>query len=544
LKSRTATIRNIVVVVAAITLISSSIPFDSYSNPTARNDMMNSSEKPINVYLANVLHGPIIITSNNDFSAQGFLGSGSESSPYLIENYSINTTGTCISISNTDAHFIVRKCLLTGGDDGDGILMDNVMNGEISNNSISQKDRPLHLLLSSNNMIVNNTISENRLQVTLHSSTNNEVLENNISDNSGGLYLLSSPNNLVANNSILAGFGTGIILENSPESTLTKNIISNNQGGIYLHSSSRSIITNNTLSENIGYGIILDDSSEVRLSSNILLNNGFGILGNSVEEWKHDISTDNLVNGKPIGYFWDLHGERIDENPYYLMIFANCTNITVENIVFDRSSITLGFSSNCTLNNNTSLESQGFGISFYYSVDNKVTNNRCNSLSLRYSSNNDLFYNTISGTSYVGVNLRVSSYNRIEGNTISGFEDGLWLYEESTHNHVVNNTISESLMYGANLLYWSNNNTFSDNHIDGVHLHEAHSNDFVNNTFSGGDIAGVDMFGSSNIKILNNNISGNSIGMSLKWCLSKFRNTRQPTVSQCLWEQWRCRCTR
>jgi len=60
-------------------------------------------------------HNPITITSNADLASQGFPGNGSASNPYLIEGYSIETSGECISISDTDVSVLIRNCLLTMG---------------------------------------------------------------------------------------------------------------------------------------------------------------------------------------------------------------------------------------------------------------------------------------------------------------------------------------------------------------------------------------------------------------------------------------------
>jgi parallel beta-helix repeat protein len=58
-------------------------------------------------------HEPIEIDSNSDFEALGFPGSGTSEDPYIIEGYSIESTGTLsygIYVTDTTAHFIIRNC--------------------------------------------------------------------------------------------------------------------------------------------------------------------------------------------------------------------------------------------------------------------------------------------------------------------------------------------------------------------------------------------------------------------------------------------------
>ncbi|MFW9976134.1 MAG: hypothetical protein ACFFDQ_12760, partial [Candidatus Thorarchaeota archaeon] len=57
-------------------------------------------------------HGPIFITSNQDFIDQGWPGNGSESNPYMIEGLNITSPQICIEIRNVDVHFTVKDCYL------------------------------------------------------------------------------------------------------------------------------------------------------------------------------------------------------------------------------------------------------------------------------------------------------------------------------------------------------------------------------------------------------------------------------------------------
>lgn len=80
-------------------------------------------------------HDPISINGNGDFTPENgvIYGNGSDADPYILERwniYALENTG--IAISNTDVHFIIRNVQVhNGGLSNDGILLDNVSNGNI-----------------------------------------------------------------------------------------------------------------------------------------------------------------------------------------------------------------------------------------------------------------------------------------------------------------------------------------------------------------------------------------------------------------------------
>ncbi len=365
---------------AILMLVTSLVPFAQQIPPTNLDISKGQTEgsSPQDKFIPSyITHDPITITSNADFVSQGFSGSGTAEEPFVISGYNITTTETCISIQDTDAYFVIRDCLLTGGSSGhgiSGIRLHNVTHGETRNNTISQKEYGVYLSYSSNN---------------------NAVVNNTISDSDYGVLLFyGSRNNVMVNNTILG-----------------------NLVGVYLYRS-----FDNTL------------------SSNIMVNNGVLISGNAVEYWRHNITTDNLVNGKQLGYFWNCTGVVIDGAQYGQVILANCTGMAVEDGVFSNASagFLLGYSSYCSLTNNT-LSGNYYGVHHIF------------------SSNNTLMNNTISGN-YDGVYLYYSSNNTIVNNTILENSDcGVYLWAVSEGNLFYLNVIA----YNA---YENAHDSGTDNH--------------------------------------------------------------------------------
>ena len=82
---------------------------------------------------------PISISSNIQFNttaqAEGWAGNGTAINPYIIEKLYITASYSCIRISGTDVHFIIRNCTFvkSGTDSGIGVDIQNVSNGTIEN---------------------------------------------------------------------------------------------------------------------------------------------------------------------------------------------------------------------------------------------------------------------------------------------------------------------------------------------------------------------------------------------------------------------------
>ena len=63
-------------------------------------------------HLSYTNHDPIEISNGSDFALQGWPGVGTPSDPYVIEDLRIDSTINCISISDSEVHFIIRNCTI------------------------------------------------------------------------------------------------------------------------------------------------------------------------------------------------------------------------------------------------------------------------------------------------------------------------------------------------------------------------------------------------------------------------------------------------
>ena len=98
-------------------IIPALILFSLSLNTTTVTSSINDNTTSEPSILALTPHDPIEITSDSDFEA--FPGLGTETDPYIIENYYITTnSGSGIIIRDTTKYFIVRNCHIDAENDG------------------------------------------------------------------------------------------------------------------------------------------------------------------------------------------------------------------------------------------------------------------------------------------------------------------------------------------------------------------------------------------------------------------------------------------
>ena len=112
----------------------------------------------------------IAIDGDADFAAtallEGWPGDGSSENPYIIDGLGIdlgNEDGNCIMINNTRVSFTISNCNLTGANNQmmeggcAGILLFNVFNGELVNNTCNNNKIGIYLIESDSNTVADNT---------------------------------------------------------------------------------------------------------------------------------------------------------------------------------------------------------------------------------------------------------------------------------------------------------------------------------------------------------------------------------------------------
>ncbi len=182
-------------------------------------------------------------------------GSGTLKDPYVIENVIIDgqNSGSCITIRNSRAYFIIRNCTLynSGGRSffswGAGIKLVNTKNGWLFNNTSNANNGDGILEICG----YNNNFSKNTINYNLYHgirswwSDNNNFLENEIRFNEiNGIYFSFSDFHKIDKNAIDYNlYGISFIVSNN--NSIVSNYIVGNNVSIYQFMSRGNIFKNN-----------------------------------------------------------------------------------------------------------------------------------------------------------------------------------------------------------------------------------------------------------------------------------------------------------
>lgn len=277
-------------------------------------------------------------------------GNGSLNNPYIIENITINgeSLGNSIEIKDSNRYFIIRNTTIMNSSsdrDNGGIKLENVMNGKLTNNTISFNNRNGIKIMDSQNITISENIIENNgnglvdgVGISLN-GVNCSILNNNIWNSGSGLQeigiIITGDNNKIFKNNITNHLfissghaGTGIlvggvnqkifknIIKNNERygidwygnwnnNTISNNIISNNgYQGIHLYGiggepTKNTIITNNTISYN-QYGVYIHDSEYNYISGNTITDNseqGIRVYAGHNSNFTNNIIKNNAEDG-------------------------------------------------------------------------------------------------------------------------------------------------------------------------------------------------------------------------------------------------------
>ncbi|MHA2095932.1 MAG: right-handed parallel beta-helix repeat-containing protein [Candidatus Hodarchaeales archaeon] len=432
-------------------------------------------------------HTPINVDGNTGFNSkaleEGWPGDGSEGDPYIISNLIFDDITkppypySGIRISNCNVYFQIINCTFIGSVEGqNGIFLDKVTNGEIISNIITNMS---HV----------------------------------------GSYFE----------------GVGIYLQNSQNISIYNNRLSNNEFyGIYITNSEDIMVIGNNITNNGDWtkeGIKLDHSPNNRINDNILINNSIGIIGDYRESYRQAEVTNNSLNGKPIIYRQDTSSGTIPK-AVGQVILVNCNSLNLTNQYFDTpNSISIIFSYNLKISNNTINYPNSKNIDLMSSWNNSLFKNSFSNCYLTNSSENYISENTFLSDEISITISDQSNMNVISNNIIYSSTSGIKI-DHSTQNKIINNSVTSDS--GIDL-YYSTGNFISENELirGGITIegnqneHYIHS-EIVNNTVNGklilywqnknGQIVPTNtgqiiLVNCNDIKIINQNLSNISRGI-------------------------------
>ncbi len=484
--------KNLVVLTITVLLIGMVSGLAVYSlNPSAESQM----------HIVVKADSPIRINNDTELAdyatTHGWPGDGSDSNPYIIENYHIDvgTADDGIYLGNTSSYVVANNTEIynvsgsTGSGNGAAIALYNVKNVEITNNSIHESKY---------------------YGIYVSQSSNVEIWQNKIENNT----LVSS------NYGIYADVVSSLYIENNTFYSSDQHSIA-----IRVHSSSYPYIAGNIVHD-FRYGAVdLAYTTFATVWDNEMYNSSIRIEGYSLDHYNHSIPLNNTVNGKAVYYINDTDfGNSVFNPPTDVgeLILHNVSNLRIENmnlsytstsflvsfshrISFDNinafhtgfHSIFLGMSDNITISNSTVYMSGSSGIYAYMVNDFHLVNTKS-----LYSHSNGI---------YAYYTYQISLFNV----SILGNYYGFYVYNDyhvkaqyiSVENSKFENNTNSIARFNYALNVFINNSKFANNGGSGVELYGFNDNsEITNNTIINNGGYGIYSSHANNVDIENNTI--------------------------------------
>jgi parallel beta-helix repeat protein len=388
----------------------------------------------------------------------------------LIVNKSIDLIGENREITVIDGNSSNDVIIIIN----DNVLITNFSIKNSGNNAFSI-DSGIKIRYSFDVSIINCKIYDSNSGITIQESENSYINNCDISNNNLGIVLLNSSYNYVASNYIsnssgsyllnLPGSGThiaGIVFAQSSKNTLKNNIFSNNLVGIVFY---------NVFDEN-----------------------------DRKEHFDNSIDTSNIINGKPVYYFFNQQG------------------ILLNNLV--ASHITLAFCEDFIIKN--CLISKGDGLFIFSSSNNSVIN--CNSsynyigLNIRGSTIFPSSNNNIQSCEFLynsdGFGVAKGSGNIISDCTIQNNSFGASL-DDSPNNFIRNNNFyDDGLTIGGDNLFDFIQN-IENNQVNGKPLYYFQGKENI--LIDGDPVGQIILIDCSNVSVMNTDISNTHIGIEIQF---------------------------
>ncbi len=274
-------------------------------------------------------------------------------------------------------------------------------------------------------------------------------------------------------------------------------------------------------------GIEISSSTDVTVRRNVLyvLGRGLRVIGESAQEYRHEIDETNILNDYPIYYIYGKDGETVSGIHSSNLTVAASRNMTItKNEIVCGDGMQLAFVEDSLISRNTvhRLEPtlSEHGISLYRSTgntvsDNMLKNNRRAGMHLWLSSGNSILNNQLLANDY-GLIIAASDDNRVYDNVVAANPTGIEISAGSTGNEVAMNIVHhENTKYGIAIEQAVGNrvekNAIVQSEIGILLSTQAYNNTILANTIVGGAY-GMLIVGSNN-EIARNLIAQNSDGV-------------------------------
>ena len=300
----------------------------------------------ISLFIIPFLHSPvkephlqISIYDDSDFEKYNFPGSGTESDPYLIENYSYQEQGLFkISIFGVSKCFIIRNNIILSQSSDEGIRIGNV---------------PKNVSIINNVVYGPTYMHDFEAGISIYNLNECKIINNTVISKEYGIKVWYSSNCSLQNNRLIKN-GRPIDIRYSSHIDIENNYLKYDESlsGYYTEDA-----------------LYVKNSEYVSVKGNQIYK---GWLFFSDDSIKTATIEDNYINGVKIGFFKNLTDFSLNSTTEFgQLLLADCTNCSFFNLNLSDVNVAIGIynssfitCSNCNLSNNVNA-----GLYIYDSIN-------------------------------------------------------------------------------------------------------------------------------------------------------------------------------
>ena len=236
---------------------------------------------------------------------------------------------TAVSISHSSNNTLRNNAMVDFEVNGDS-LSDYSHDIDTSN---TVNGKPIYYLVNAENQVINST--SNAGYVAAINSSGITVRDLTLRNSSQGILFYCTNDSRIENVGVYGSYSEcGIMLGDSHGNYVANNTMNSTFGvAIYLYSSSDNLLMSNTANQTGGVAVYLISSGGNTLENNIMNSDYLRILviGDTREDYNNSIDTSNILNKKPIYYYYDLHGATIQGLDTAHLTVACSDNVTIKN---------------------------------------------------------------------------------------------------------------------------------------------------------------------------------------------------------------------
>ncbi|NWF96606.1 MAG: right-handed parallel beta-helix repeat-containing protein [Candidatus Thorarchaeota archaeon] len=219
-------------------------------------------------------HVPIFVNGTADFASQGWPGAGSAMFPYVISALRINPVipVAAVRIINTDAHFVIRDCLLNQTYMLDAIVLENVSHGSVEYNTVRAGNRGIYVENGNNTVISHcDVMASNYIAVDVHESNDCRLESNSVvSVGHRAVYAVESHRLVSTHNTLSAAAGSfALHFYGCNTTSSADDVVLSGLGGIageYCHG----MHIERMAATSVGYGAYVSYCTDVSVDGSVL----------------------------------------------------------------------------------------------------------------------------------------------------------------------------------------------------------------------------------------------------------------------------------